>query len=437
MRIRVIIRKEIYLLALLLICGIQAALAVDWYVATNGTGLGTNGWANATNNFQGAIDKSAASDTIWVSNGVYATGGTNNWPSGTLLTNRIAITKVITVRSQNNDPTNTIIKGTWDPATNGPAAVRCVYMVANSKLIGFTLTNGATMVSANMYEFNNYGGGAYCPDNTPAISNCIITGNSAYFGGGGVYCGTLRNCALIGNTTVLYLFGGSPGGGGSYSANLYNCILTGNRTAYRGGGTFGGTATYCLLSNNTASGGGGAYQSTVINCILTGNNGGWCGGGTMYCSKVVNCLLAGNTTTPGSGGGGGDYQSTSLYNCTVAGNTSDGPGGGMNGGTLYNCIVYLNSGSASSNWSGSAFINTCTAPAATGAGNITGNPMFVNASGGNYRLSAASPCINAGTNGSWTTTYPTDLDARPRIRYGVVDMGAYENIRAGTLYGFR
>ena len=26
---------------------LQTALAVDWYVATNGTGLGTNGWANA------------------------------------------------------------------------------------------------------------------------------------------------------------------------------------------------------------------------------------------------------------------------------------------------------------------------------------------------------------------------------------------------------
>ena len=52
---------------------------------------------------------------------------------------------------------------------------------------------------------------------------------------------------------------------------------------------------------------------------------------------------------------------------------------------------------------------------------------------GNYRLIANSPCINTGTNGNWMTN-SYDRDGRTRIRYGTVDMGAYEKIYEGTIY---
>jgi hypothetical protein len=46
-----------------------------------------------------------------------------------------------------------------------------------------------------------------------------------------------------------------------------------------------------------------------------------------------------------------------------------------------------------------------------------------------YRLSASSPCIDAGENEDWMWT-ATDLDGNPRVFYGglslTVDMGAYE-----------
>ncbi len=521
MKTRVIIRNKIFTSAFFLAGLLQTAPAVDWYVATNGAGLGTNGWADATNNLQGAINMASTStyDVVWVSNGLYETGGTTNYPSGTTITNRIVIAKSITVRSKDNDPTNTIIKGAWDPiATNGPAAVRCVYMTSNSWLIGFTVTNGATKTTS---QYDNSGGGIYCTaTNAAIISNCIIAGNSAlgqvaapYTGGGGTFYGTLFNCRLIGNLSGVYgggakhsilsnctlignssvtwgggasestLYGctltnnSSTGGGGAESCALNNCTLTGNRATANGGGVYGSALTNCTLIGNRASGGlaagGGANGSILYNCAVISNtvSGGY-GGGGGYNTRMINCILSGNYSDTYGGGvnaggpnqsvlynclvtgnkgpsGGGGACNANLYNCTVVGNSA---GAGNGGGIYYyaanNCIVYFNEGGVGvSNWSSCTFTNTCTAPSNTGwaAGNITGDPMLIdkgsnygtNHVAGNYRLLASSPCINAGTNASWTTTYPRDYDSRQRIRYGIVDMGAYETIRGGTIYGFR
>ncbi|MBU4365630.1 MAG: hypothetical protein L6437_02760, partial [Kiritimatiellae bacterium] len=134
-------------------------------------------------------------------------------------------------------------------------------------------------------------------------------------------------------------------------------------------------------------------------------------------------------------------------NCTFVGNLAATNGGGVIGGTLTlnNCIVYFNhAGVAESNWSGAvSFTNCCTTTAAVdwASGNITGDPMFVDKGSnygtshviGNYRLSPNSPCINAGTNQSWMTT-GVDLDGMMRIRYGTVDIGAYERLNKGAIF---
>ena len=68
-------------------------------------------------------------------------------------------------------------------------------------------------------------------------------------------------------------------------------------------------------------------------------------------------------------------------------------------------------------------------------GNITRNPSFIDRGNNNYCLSNNSPCVNAGTNQSWMED-SVDLDGRIRRRYGTVDMGTYEFLRSGTIYGF-
>jgi hypothetical protein len=57
-------------------------------------------------------------------------------------------------------------------------------------------------------------------------------------------------------------------------------------------------------------------------------------------------------------------------------------------------------------------------------GNVPNDPLFVNASAGNFHLQSGSPCINSGDNACIST--PADFDGNPRIVGGTVDMGAYE-----------
>ena len=131
-----------------------SALATDWHVATNGNDAadGTT-WATAKLTIQAAVDAAGDGDTVWASNGVYATGGgrvvVGTWP------NRVAIDKPVAVRSVDG-PGSTFIVG---------AGMRCVYVTNGAVLSGFTLTNGVSGNSGNPnFDDRNpddAGGGAF------------------------------------------------------------------------------------------------------------------------------------------------------------------------------------------------------------------------------------------------------------------------------------
>jgi parallel beta-helix repeat protein len=378
-------------------------------------------WDTAATNIQDAIDAASQGGAlVLVSNGVYATGGRVVYSA---LTNRIAITKPITVLSVNG-PDVTIIRGAWDPSTtNGDWAVRCAYVANGAVLSGFTLTNGATGFSTDYRELT--AGGAWCEPGG-VLSNCTLSGNSA-FNGGGSYYGTLNNCTLSGNS--------ADDGGGSYEGTLNNCTLSGN-LADDGGGSYEGTLNNCTLSGNSARGGGGSFASTLNNCTLSGNSA--LGGGGINGGILNNCTLSGNSASHGGGSaagilnncklldnsassdGGGSFLST-LNNCTLSGNSAS-YGGGAFAGTLNNCIVYYNTAPTGANWRAATLSYCCTTPMPSGTGNITNEPMFVATN--ELRLTAGSPCINRGGNASVVGT--ADLDGLPRVAGGVVDMGAYE-----------
>jgi hypothetical protein len=414
-------------------------------------------WASAATNIQDAIDAALPGEDIVVTNGVYATGGRVVDTAGTT-TNRVAVTKPVTVRSVNG-PAVTVIEG------HGPqdGAVRCVYLTDSAALAGFTLTNGWGG------GVGGGGGGVWCESSDSVATNCVLVGNSAFPNGGGAYRGTLNNCTLANNfashgggaesatlnSCVLSTNRAGSHGGGASECLLNNCTLTGN-SAPGGGGVSGGTLVNCTLFGNSANSGGGAISSALSDCILSncilsnnlakgGPGSSGAGGGTARC-HLSNCTLVANRAVAGGGGAsegslnnctltanaavlGGGARFSTLNNCTVAGNSGEF-GGGVDGGWLTNCIVYHNAAPTGPNYyvaegySGSISF-TCTFPLPTnGTGNLTNEPAFVDLAGGNLRLQSNSPCINAGRNAF--ASAGADLDGLPRLAGGTVDLGAYE-----------
>jgi hypothetical protein len=257
--------------ALLLVSAANALAGTVHYVdasCTNAAPPYTN-WDTAARDIQSAVDVAAAGDTVLVTNGTYATGGRT--VNGYALTNRVAIDRPVTVQSVNG-PLVTVIQGYQVPGTtNGDSAVRGVYMTNNATLIGFTVMNGATLVTITNDQarpgtdlgHEGSGGGLWCEAASAVVSNCVITRNWAcVYGGGGVYGGTLNNCTLTANwAAASYGMGIGGRGAGAYSATLNNCLLA-NNAALSGGAAYYGSLNDCLLTNNRAEYGGGAYLLT-------------------------------------------------------------------------------------------------------------------------------------------------------------------------------
>ncbi|HEY4953193.1 MAG TPA: hypothetical protein VII71_07405, partial [Verrucomicrobiae bacterium] len=190
-------------------------------------------WSTAATNIQDAVDASSDGDQIWVTNGIYQTGGRVVYGS---LTNRVVINKAVTVQSVNG-PTVTVVQGYQVSGTiNGDSAVRCVYMTNNAILIGFTLTNGATrnLFSGDAVKERS-GGGAWCESAGGLVSNCILVGNSCFSFGAGAYSGTLNNCQIINNTNRNTSLGG---GGGVAFSTLFNSTISSNYLDSSGGGAY-------------------------------------------------------------------------------------------------------------------------------------------------------------------------------------------------------
>jgi hypothetical protein len=357
------------------------------YVAASGTNPTPPylSWATAATNIQDAIDTAGNLDIVLVSNGVYASGAVVV-ESGQ--TNRVAVTKPLSVGSVNG-PGSTFIQGEY--ATNVGGGIRCVYLVGGASLSGFTLTNGAMWYYPDTNYFWAVGGGVWCAGAAAVVTNCVLTGNSAYWAGGAANGGSFYDCLVTNN------YGGGEAGGT--------------------GGVVGGFLSNCVVANNS---GGGLANCTATRCLIIGNSGLY-GGGTSG-GSLDNCLVVSNTAGGFGGDGGGAYLTT-MTNCTVVGNSAI-YAGGLFQSTAVNCIIYYNTASdSSSNQIVSTLLNCCVAPSINSS-TFSAPPLFVDFAGGNFRLQSNSPCINAGLNAYVSS--PVDLDGRPRIVNGTVDIGAYE-----------
>lgn len=270
--------------ALLGVVGCPVAFAGTLFVdATNSNPVPPySDWSTAATNIQDAIEAADVGDQILVTNGVYRFGGRS---VDGIQSNRIALTKEVVVASVNG-PAVTFIEGEmgvdgtsiiWGERLIlfGPNSVRCAYVGSNSILTGFTLTNGFTVESGS-------GAGVWC-EGSGVVSNCVLTGNSAFFQGGGAYGGKLYSCTLSNNSAIW--------GGGARLAKLWNCVCT---------------------SNFAFENGGAANNCEIFNCTISGNSAGEYAGGVWDCA-VYNSIVFHN-------GEGGDYYTYSYgsfdYSCT-------------------------------------------------------------------------------------------------------------------------
>jgi hypothetical protein len=288
---------------------------------------------------------------------------------------------------------------------------RCLTMLTSAWVAGFSFVNGS----------NRYGGGVYMYDGT--LSNCIVSGCSAYMDGGGVYINALNTPG--GEVLASTISGNSAGnnGGGVYTlygGRLTSCTITGNRSDEEGGGVHcehSGELQRCIVSSNyTAETGGGIYFDSYTassRCV------------------IMSSLVNNNIARKFAGGISCNYGGT-VVNCTITGNNADILAGGgvycRRGGSIINSIIYDNTAALSPNWytqdSGWAFTNCCTTPLPAGPGCITNAPACIQPERGNYRLRHSSACIDAGMNTPAAGSY--DLDGTPRVKNTLIDIGAYE-----------
>lgn len=220
-------------------------------------------------------------------------------------------------------------------------------------------------------------------------------------------------CRLSGFTITgghASLAGGGIRGNGT-RAEISNCIIRGNVAENRGGGVHGlaGPLIACIVSENRADTGGGLAGCTasITNCLISSNVAEYCGGLNNCDGALVHCTIVDNFAVDGG----------VLNECD---------------GTLTNCIIWGNSGDVLAGCN--ATITYSCFAGGSEDGNIDADPQFVNAGLKDWRLSAGSPCIDAGTDAGVFV----DLcgDARPFDFPDVdnngelpdFDMGAYERV---------
>ncbi|MBQ1277924.1 MAG: fibronectin type III domain-containing protein, partial [Thermoguttaceae bacterium] len=243
-------------------------------------------------------------------------------------------------------------------------------------------------------------------------TNLTFENNVAFSGnGGGLYFAgsntTFDGLTLVGNEA------GANGGGFYGAATLTNSTIVGNFASVDGCGIFstGGNISKTLIADNVADGFGGGLR-------LYGAG-----------SKLTNVTIAGNVAADGAGvysqSYNAYYNSIILANVDWTGAASDVAHNGSYRSVGYNVLSTNDDWDAAPVWgSKQPSSNTILY-----SGDYT--DVFVDSANGDYSLAYGSPAIGEG-DVSYVLT-ETDLAGADRVRYELVDLGAFESPYAVTL----
>ena len=168
-----------------------------------------------------------------------------------------------------------------DGSQSGSVVIFSSGGLTTSVIQGFTITNG----------YAAQGGGIYCTNASPVITNCIITGNSTF-------AGVDRGVDEAG-----------PGGNGGDGAGIYASVDSSP------------TIISCTVSNNITGRGGNARSVNTPG--YPAGHGGNGGGIFCYSATIVQSLISGNSTGAGGASGnqsgnGGNGGGVFCYSATIA-----------------------------------------------------------------------------------------------------------------------
>ncbi|MBR1850619.1 MAG: fibronectin type III domain-containing protein [Bacteroidales bacterium] len=216
------------------------------------------------------------------------------------------------------------------------------------------------------------------------------------------------------------------------------------------------TIEQCTFSYNTANYGSAirANGGTVSRCVLTNNYATY--SGTIYAEggfRIENSLVANNTAQYSAGlyvyNGENNDNSIIAYSTDFVQNiTTESSYGAVRNTSLYNCVVWGNRQSDSSqvvstiyncNVVGSAIEDDGSGNnygiqlSSSNTGDAMASPRFVNPSNGvgagyeagNFALAEGSILIGRGNNSAVVGQY--DLAGSTRVQQGLVDIGCYES----------
>lgn len=235
-------------------------------------------------------------------------------------------------------------------------------------LKGITMKSGTTASAAGTVTINGLaysktqGGGMIIGRATVQLDSCTLSENSAFGGGGAIYCFTnatlTLNKSVIKNNTVsatsangggifmdkqsvLYTYhttfsangaGGFAGAAYVYTGacHFYNTTFEGNGAGFVGSGTAGKAYGGLYLREGTGE---------LVNCTVYGNTASNIGGGIgVYGTAaapasldVVSCTISGNQVKSATAGGAGLYSNSlfgtiNVYNTIISGNTKGATG---------------------------------------------------------------------------------------------------------------
>ncbi len=347
-----------------------------------------------------AIAGSASGDEIVIAPGIYPENLTING-------------KDLTLRNA----------GGGDVTIFGQNLARCLNLISGSGsdvvLRGLIFTGGR----------DNVGAGIAVSQTCSVIAeDCVIEGNTATDFGGGFYVsgeGTFTNVTFRNNTAANLAGGGVSYGNEASDTMFIDCLFEDNNALHGAGFVYhkAGIRTSmvgCTFLNNHATGRGGAiavYGTAAVgdlrvdNCLFDSNRADLEGGAIWVTDqdvfRAVNSVFL-NNSAANNGGAVDNEQIFDATNCTFYGNAVDAAGVNDTFDShradadtnLLNCIV-VNESAGSKSGPGDLSARRSLIPdvantAPDAFGNLTGDPMFVDAAMGDLRLSSGSAAIDAG-----------------------------------------